>query len=206
MILEQEERILEGASALFWKYGFKSLTMDELARELGVSKKTLYLYHKNKDEIVEKCTRYYLDNIDKDMAAYISQAKDPVHELILISHKLSSLLSNVNDALIFDLKRYYPKAYSIYNSHRCGDMFAMIKDTLQRGIDLGLFRKEINVELLAMLRIEEMGMGFDTSLFGSGKYHIRDIQVQFFDHFIHGITTIKGHKLLNKYQQITEEE
>ncbi len=180
--------------------------MDELARELGISKKTLYQYYKNKEEIVERCTKYHLDNIDKDMAEYLTKAKDPVHELILISHKLSSLLSNVNDALIFDLKRYYPKAFSIYNNHRCEDMYTMVKDTLQRGIDLGLFRKEINVELLAMLRIEEMGMGFDTTLFGSGKYHVRDIQIQFFDHFIHGITTIKGHKLLNKYQQITEEE
>lgn len=191
---------------MFWRYGFKSITMDEVARELGISKKTLYLYFENKQQIVSRCTRHYLDTIDKDMDAYLAAAKDPVHELILISEKLGVMLSNVSDALIFDLKRYYPEAYDIYNNHRCEEMLSRIRQNLEQGIAKGLYRKEINVDILARLRIEEMGLGFDTSIFGGGKYDIRSVQLQIFDHFIHGIMTLKGHKLLNKYQQIQEEE
>lgn len=184
----------------------KSITMDEIARQLGVSKKTLYQHFKDKNEIVLKTAEHHIDQIHSQLIELLTTAHDPIHELILVSEHMSSIISNVSEALMYDLQRFFPDAYKIFNDHKCSEMYDVIRRNLELGVSKGLYRKDINVDILARLRVEQVSMGFDTRTFGPGKYGVKEIQLQFFDHFIHGITTIKGHKLLNKYQHINEED
>ena len=82
----------------------------------------------------------------------------------------------------------------------------MVEDNLRKGISQGLYRRDINIPVIARLRIEEVEMGMNPEMFPSQQFRLADVQIALFDHFLHGITTLKGHRLINKYKQITEEE
>ena len=83
---------------------------------------------------------------------------------------------------------------------------AMVEGNLHKGVEQGLYRKDMNIPIIARLRIEEIEMGFHPNVFPPDKFNFAKVQMEVFNHFMHGITTIKGHKLINKYKQITEED
>ena len=82
----------------------------------------------------------------------------------------------------------------------------MIERNLKKGILEGLYRTDINIKIISKMRLETMEMGFNPMIFSPEDYNIREVQMQLLNHFLHGITTLKGHKLINKYKEITDEE
>lgn len=203
---ETRERILHAAHELFYKYGIRSITMDDIAKHLSVSKKTIYRYFKEKDKIVYACCANDLNNHYNDCEQIFNESKDAVHEIIGVMKHVSEMFSRMNPNLFFDLQKFHPDSWKVYRSFKEQRMMAMVENNLRRGTKEGLYRPDINIKVLARLRIEEVELAMNPVVFPPGKFNLKDIQVTLLDHFLHGITTLKGHKLINRYKQIREEE
>lgn len=112
----------------------------------------------------------------------------------------------MNPSVLFEVQKYYPRAFELFTEHKEKCIYAMLAENLKKGIEKGLYRKELNVEIITVLRMEQVQMALNPEVFPPGKYTLQEIQLQFIEHFLFGICTLKGHKLINKYKQINEED
>ena len=135
-LVENKRNIIGKAEELFRLYGVKSVTMDEIARELGISKKTIYQYFKDKDELVCETTTHILECDKHEFDQIQKEAANTIEELFLISKCLRRNLENLNPSILFDLKRYHPKAWKIFIEYK--EMF--FKETVRKNIKKRYFR------------------------------------------------------------------
>lgn len=199
--MEIKEKILQGASELFHRYGIRSVSMDDLARSLSVSKKTIYQYFRDKDEIVALATQLHITETRADYDEVFSQAKDPVEELTMMSNCMRRHFKDLNPSLLYDIQKFYPSAWDHFNRFKNDYIRNRIESNLKRGMEQGYYRPEINVAVLSLLRLEEVQMAFDPDRFPLGQFDFRETQMQLLDHFIHGIVTPEGKILFEKYNQ-----
>jgi len=197
--METRERIIAKAEELFMRYGIRSITMDDIARDLAVSKKTIYQFFKDKDDLVIHVGLRHF-NQDKNEICQIAQTcENAIAEVIEMSKHFKNTLKGVNPSLFFDLQRYHPKAWNLWQEHKRNFIIEQVKRNIQRGITEKLYRNDLNVEILAILRVTQIEMAFDTTIFPSDKFDILTIQITFLEHFIRGIVTKKGFEILEEY-------
>lgn len=199
------DRILNTARELFFKYGLRNVTMDDISKELGMSKKTLYQAYENKKDIVQAITKKFLVNHEQQYELLIIEAKDALDEMLKLMGDLNYIFERLNPRMIFDMQRYFPEAWEIFGEHKNNFMLAKIIENLNRGMKEGLFRKDINMEIIARMRLEQIQMALDPMIFPPDKFTIKEIHQQLLLQYLHGITTLKGHKLINQYLDIIED-
>lgn len=204
--MENKERILAAAYELFFRYGIKSVTMDDIAKHLSMSKKTIYLYFRDKDEVVHTLMERSLQKDQEDFHNIAKSAANVVEEVFEMMKKMSDIFSTVNPNIFYDLRKYHPKTWDLFHKFKSEFIIQMVETTLENGKKDGFVRADVNSKLLAKLRGEEIEMGFNPALFPPDKFRILDVQIAFVEHFLYGICTLKGHKLINKHKQIVEEE
>jgi AcrR family transcriptional regulator len=195
------DRILKGAEELFLKYGIRSVSMDDIARHLSISKKTIYQYFVDKDEIVTQFTQNHLNHTRAGFDGLTATSKNALDELIKIQVFMKKNLQDVNPSLLFDLRKYHPKAWSAWTEHKNNHIRQSVVRNLKQGIEEGLYRSNLNPEILAVLRIEAIQWLFDGQIVPNEKFQMMDIQAQMMDHFMYGLLTEKGRKLYEKYKQ-----
>lgn len=199
--MEMKERIQVKAKDLFHRYGFKSVTMDELASQLGVSKKTIYQYYADKDQLVEVVVRN-LTSLSKSLCdENCGAGKDAIHEIFLAMDITQKILDDINPTMMFDLERSHPKAFSVFLEFRNKYLFEHIVSNLNRGIQEGLYRSDINVEVMAKIRLEALMIGFNVDIFSPSKFTIAEAQKLVVEHFLFGIASSKGYNLILKYKE-----
>lgn len=196
--MEIKDRILKKAEELFFKFGIRSVTMDEVARELGISKKTIYLHFSDKDAIVHEMTQRFLDNDYEKAKTIYEQSENPIDEMIQAARLAKELLNTVNPVLLFDLQKYHNKAWGTYLEHK--KMFVqLVTRNLTEGIEQGLYRSEIDVQVMALFRVETVELGFNQAIYPTRNYSVTKVQYAFLDHFLRGILTPKGLEIYEKY-------
>lgn len=184
---------------MFWRYGIKSITMDDIAKELGISKKTIYQHFADKDEIVKEVIEKELDCEKSDMERLKSEVRDPIEEVMKASEYMRANFATISPVLFHDLKKYHPKAWTLFQKHKYEHIVHTISANLTEGKTMGLYRRDIDVEILARLRLEQIEMAFDTTIYPPQKFSMMDVQIQFIHHFLRGILTEEGFKLYNTY-------
>lgn len=204
--MEMKEKILKGAGELFQRYGVRSVSMDDLARSLAISKKTIYQYYSDKDEIVALAMKQHIEQAKQEYDEVFDNAKDPVQELHQMSSCMRKNFKDLNPGLLYDIQKFHPKAWKHFSEFKLNYVRNQIESNLRRGIELGFYRKNINVNVMSMLRMGEVEMAFDPTIFPPGVYDFREIQMQLLDHFIHGIVTRKGLELFDKYTKEQQQE
>lgn len=204
--MENKDRILTHASALFLRNGIKSVSMDDIAANLGMSKKTLYKTFTNKDEIVLGVMARHLDQAQGECTRVASVAANAVEEMLNISAWADKEFSNVHPSIFYDLKKYHPTAWTLFAAHKHAFVLNQIIGNLRRGIAEGLFRADLDVEVLARLNLGQIDLAFDHDLYPLAQFSPLRVNKVFDEHFLLGVATLKGHRLFNKYQHITEEE
>jgi TetR/AcrR family transcriptional regulator, cholesterol catabolism regulator len=198
--LEETKNLIIGkAEELFLRYGIKSVTMDDIAHELSISKKTIYFYFKDKDELVNIVARIHLEKEKEEIEKIQGQAKNTIEEFMMLSRCIKESHLKINPVVFWDLKKYYHQAWQIYQEYKRGVFFTSIKSSLERGIAEGCFRKDINVDVLAALRLEQIQMTFNEDVFPPEKFGIMEVQKQLFEHFVHGVLTEKGKKEFEEF-------
>lgn len=203
--MEIQERILEASQKLFFQYGIRSVTMDDICRELGISKKTIYRYFKDKNSIVLTLNSRSLDEHKQAFIHIQENSKDAIHEILLSMEYMSKMFQQMNPSLFYDLQKYFPKAWLNFRNFKEQYILGIVESNLERGINETLYRNNLNTKVLARLRIEEVEMAMNPAVFAPGKFSITDVQLTLLDHFLYGIATLKGHKLINKYKEVIEE-
>lgn len=199
--MEMKERIQLKAKELFHRYSFKSVTMDEIASQLGVSKKTIYQYYSDKDELVDGVVAKIISYAQQCCNANIVSSKDAVHELFQVMDFVQEIFSDMNPSMVYDLERFHPQAYRLFLDHKNRYLYDVIRRNIKRGMDEGLYRTDIHVEIITRFRLESMMLAFNPEFFPASKYNIADVQKLIIEHFLFGVSTPKGYKLIQKYQQ-----
>jgi AcrR family transcriptional regulator len=195
------EKIIRGAVDLFMAYGIKSVTMDDIARHLSISKKTIYLYFKDKEEIVFLATQTQFEKEKQEMEGIERSASNAIEHLHKISSCMREKVRSINPSLLYDLERFHPEAWQVYQDYMRNAVFDTMIRVLETGRSQGYFRENINAHILARLRMEEIKFSFDINLFPGELFSLSEVHEQIFDHFIYGILTDKGLQLLHTYQQ-----
>lgn len=195
------ERIVGKAYELFMRYGIRSVSMDEIANQLGMSKKTIYQYYADKDELVEDAIEIVLNINRNDCAHQQADSENAVHEVFLSLDTVKQILSKMNPAVIFDLEKYHTGAFNKYNDHKNRFLFNVIVTNLNRGKEEGLYRKEINVNLIARFRLASMFLIFNPEIFPGEQFNLPQLLAETTDNFLYGIASERGQQMIEHYKQ-----
>jgi AcrR family transcriptional regulator len=183
--------ILEAASSLFRKLGIRSISMDEIAAELGMSKKTIYQYVENKTELVEKVLEYYTHSSNACIDA-IAGNMNAIDVLMQVSEKVSEEISSANPIMLFDLQKYYPSLHRSFVAQKKEHVYQRIKENMEQGMKEGIYREGLDVELIAKLYVEKLLGVHNPEFLSSMEFTQEKIFKVMFENHIRGIANAKG--------------
>ena len=196
-----KERIKAAAHDLVMQYSIRSVSMDDIASSIGMSKKTLYLYYKDKDELIEAVVQEVLNHTQQACNADRAKAENAVHEVMLSMDMLTELLRTMNPSILFDMQKYHPEAFQRFLKHKNEFVYNIMRQNLERGIKEELYRPGINVDVLSRFRVDSMFIPFTPEFQRHLKYSLLEIEQQIITNFLYGLVTIKGYRLVEKYLQ-----
>lgn len=199
-----KNRILTGALELFVKYGVRSVTMDDIARHLSISKKTIYQYYADKDEVVTMVSVMHLEQNRLRFDSFKAVAKDAIDELVRISICMRHDFQKMNPSLLYDLQKYHARAWKAWIEHKYKYVKESIISNLKQGISEGYYRPDLQLEIVAIARLELIQLTFDDKVFNPDRFNLSDVHMQIFEHFIYGLLTEKGRKVYEKYKKQTK--
>lgn len=192
--METKDKIIETATEQFMRFGVRSVTMDDIARQAGVSKKTIYQEFSDKNQLVYDTFSRALEN-DKCIMEKFPQLKDGVIEHMTgMATYIRERFGDMNPLVLNEIQRYYPEAWQLFEDFKENHIYEEIVGVLEKGKEEGFFRPEIDTRILAMMRLEQMMFSWDPVKFPPSKFNAVDLQIEIFEHFLFGIFTEKGRK------------
>lgn len=191
---------------MFFKYGIKHVTMDDIARELGMSKKTIYQFYKEKDDLVNQLCEIEIVEQELIFQHMGQTAKDPIHEIMMISTKMRELMQNINPVFFMDLQKFYPAAFKRFQQFKMSCVYESVVSNIRRGIAIGVYRQDLDVEFVSKYRLTQIDMLMFGNYFSFEKISFIKTNRLLLDMFVYGICTVKGHKLINNYKKIKDDE
>lgn len=198
--MDPKERILLKSNELFNRYGIRSVSMDDIATQLGMSKKTLYQYYVDKDELVNAVFDIILNSNKSQCLECSKKGENAIHEVFLSFDMMQDILTSMNPSVLFDMQKYHPSAYKKFQDFRNGFLYKLIRNNLERGIREEIYRPEIDTDILSKYRLFSVLLSFDPEVFPSNKTNLVYIEQQLLEHFLYGLATSKGEKLIQKYK------
>ncbi len=193
-----KEKILDTATALFIDLGFKSVTMDDLANKMGISKKTIYTHYENKNKLVEESTKHLFYTISKGIEEICSLAKNPIAELYDIKKFAMMHLKNEKSSPQYQLQKYYPKIYETISKMEFEVMRESVMDNLSRGIAQGIYRENLDIDFVSRIYYKGVTSIKDQKLFPLDKFPVITLMDDYLEYHLRGIVTPKGRKILNE--------
>jgi AcrR family transcriptional regulator len=191
-----KQKILEKSKELFLNLGFKSVTMDDIANALGVSKKTIYKYFTNKTSLVDAVTGFMFESICSSIDEICARKLNPIDELFFIKRAVLEHLNDEKSSPVYQLQKYYPKIYASLKQKQFQMMHATIQDNLERGIQSALFREAIDKDFMSRMYFNGMVGIKDQELFPLKKYSMNILMDHYLEYHLRGIATKKGIKQL----------
>lgn len=198
--MDLRAKILESADRLFQERGYKGITMDVLAAHVGISKKTLYQHFENKNDLVEAVRQRAHAGYHAAFDEMSATSANAVEAFLKITSILYSISRNTNPAALYEMERFFPYAYENFRGELLQESVQISKRNLERGVAEGLYRPEINIDLLSYYRVETvlMGMRDGTLMFDAG-FSLEQITREITGHFLYGLLTPAG---LEVYQKL----
>lgn len=197
--MEVAKKILEEAKTLFMQYGLKTVSMDDIAKGAGVSKKTIYQHFKDKTEIISEVVAVHFADETQFIIDATSGTDNCIEELYEMSKCMRKQIESVNPAMIYDMQRFYPAAYARFEAFKNDFVLKLIRNSLKRGMDEGYFRADLDIDIIAILRMEQIQMIFNPEIFPKESYNFQDIHQQLFTHYAMGLLTDNGRVLFKHY-------
>jgi len=196
---DHRQNIIVAAFDQFRQYGFKSVTMDDLARTIGVSKKTLYELFRDKDELVLETVKHMLHENQMKTEAAFNASQNAVEQIIKILQLMECMVRGLNMVCYMEMQKFYPSAYKFLQMHKQEFLYKCVSENLKQGISEGLYREDIDIEIITRFRMESALIVFQNNIFPQDQYDIVKVNVQIFANYMYGIASIKGHKLITKH-------
>lgn len=199
--MDVKERIQEKASELFRRYGVKSITMDEIASQLGISKKTIYQYYADKEELVSAVMDHKINESQSDCLSCISGAENAIHEEFLIQDRMLEHLNGLNPVTLHDLEKFHPSSFRKFSEHRNTFIRDMVEKNLRNGITEGLYRQDIRPDILSKFRVDSLYLSLSSDFFKGTTLGVAEVHQELFVHYLLGIASPEGNKLIHRYLQ-----
>jgi len=195
---EKKEYYLEQIGKLFLRYGLRGITMEEISDELGVSKKTIYNYFESKADIVDMLLQRHLNNKNESMWEEISHGKNAIEILIGITNLMKETIQDIPPLVKRDLVKHFPLQLKKSNEELKNKIYEYIKQNVLKGIDQGLYRSNLNVELIARHYVVSFDRYIRQEVMDGIDFSIDAYYEEILSYHIRGIATLKGVKILEK--------
>jgi AcrR family transcriptional regulator len=202
---DELKNILERVRCLYLKYGIKSITMDDVSRELGISKKTLYQFVSDKTDLVSKVLDTEIERRAYDFDT-MGIGNNAVEEMVLVNKHVHKMLKEYNPSTEYDLRKYYPDLYRKFRDGRRKKMYDWVLNNLKRGKEEGLYRQEINEEIIAKLYVHRNEVLMEDEQFNLVEYTSQKFFVEVLIYHIRGIANEKGTRILQDNLQTIKQE
>lgn len=198
---DNKARIKLQATDLFMRYGIRSVSMDDIANNLGMSKKTIYQYYADKDELVDAVIEEEITHNENCCQADVSGSENAVHELFLAMDMVLEMFRSMNPSVLYDMEKYHPRAYQKFLKHKNDYLYNVIRENLVRGIREDLYRDDINIDIISRFRVEIVMLPFNPTFQAKVKHNLAEIEQEIILHYLFGLVNMKGYKLILKYKQ-----
>jgi AcrR family transcriptional regulator len=198
------ETILNKSAEMFLRLGFKSVTMDDLAAELGISKKTIYQHYKNKTELVEASVFHVFDSVCGRINTVCDPEISPIEELYQIKKVVREYFGDEESMAYNQLKKFYPHLFEQLMKKKYQVFVESVSDNLRRGIQMGLFREDIDIFFTSRMYFSGMSSIKDTDMFPHVEHTVPTLTALFLEYHLRAIVTAKGLEELNQF--INEEK
>ncbi|MBC6991443.1 TetR/AcrR family transcriptional regulator [Hymenobacter sp. BT491] len=202
--MEIKDRILQSAQGLFMRNGIKSVSMDDIASHLAMSKKTLYKWFENKDQIVYGVMEHHLLLNKRECDVLSQRASSAIEELFVMMGWMKKQFADVHPSIFYDLQKYHPATWQMWLRFKNQFILNQIESNLQRGISEGLYRPDLDVDVLARLRLAEIELAFNPEVYPASQFEPRRVQLIHAEHFMLGLVTLEGYNLITQYRHLAE--
>jgi AcrR family transcriptional regulator len=197
--MDVKEKILKNAEALFMRYGIRSVTMDDIARDLGISKKTLYQYVENKSDLIFQIVEQFTCQEQGMLDVIKGDSQDPIEEMLNLGRHIIRVMRTMGANTLYDLRKYYPQSWEQIESLRKKHVYQAIMDNIERGQAQGLYRADITPDIIAKLYVEKTGILVDEEVFPLAQYNRQTLLREFMVYHIRGIASKLGLQQLDNY-------
>ena len=194
--MEVKQQILHKAGELFMRYGIKSVSMDDLARELGISKKTLYQYVENKADLIQQIFQEKIELEKQIMKEIRLSSVDAIDEILKIARYVTEELRQISPTTMYDLQKYYREVWKEMEALHKRHVYMLIRDNLERGVKQGFYRENMNPDIVAKLYVGKTSLVVDEDLFPTRDYDKSELFKEYIRYHINGVASPKGLKLL----------
>jgi AcrR family transcriptional regulator len=193
-----KNEILHKATDLFITLGFKSVTMDDIANRMGISKKTIYLHFENKTKLVEATTMSMFNLISHGIDCICALEKNPIEEFYDIKKLVMDHLKDEKSSPQYQLQKYYPQIFATLKKKQFELMQDCVKENLQRGIKQKLFRENLNIDFISRIYFSSIIAIKDNDLFPYEQFSMNMLMDHYLEYHIRGVCTPKGLDFLNQ--------
>lgn len=195
---EVKIKILDGAETLFLRYGFKSITMDDIARELGISKKTLYQFFEDKSMLVDATIERHI-NHEMHFCSKLSDTNhNPIEVMLTITDSFSDLKKQINQSILFDLKKYFKPSWDKLNKFRVEFIYNEVLRNLIEGKQKGFYHNNLDEQLTARFYIHLIDFILNPDNYLDTQFDFKTVHAEMMRYHLRSICTDKGMKTLQK--------
>ena len=191
-------KIVEKATDMFLNFGFKSITMDDISAEMGISKKTIYQHYKNKSDLIETCAYHLFDIIAHGIEEIRMQKMDPIEEIYEIKSFAMKHLKDEKSSPQYQLQKYYPRIYNNLKEKQYELIREFVSENLKKGITKGYFRKNINIDMISKFYFNGMIELKNTEIFPPQDYSMPLLMETYLEYHVRAIATLRGIEKLNQ--------
>jgi len=186
------KEILPKVAETFMRFGIRSVTMDDIARQLRISKKTLYQYVSDKKDLVFKCMQFEQEEDKCHIQDILDDKMNAIDEMFAITSKVSDQLQEVHPSIFYDLEKYYPEAWHGFQSFKNEFIYNVILHNIYKGIKEELYREDVKAAVIARVYVQRMEDMWDPDIFPPGEYTFQELYLELMRYHIRGIASQKG--------------
>jgi AcrR family transcriptional regulator len=188
----KEQQLIEGAMYIFMRFGIKSVNMDDVARQLSVSKKTLYQYFSDKEDLLSRVVDCHCSREDESITAIHSKKLPAIEEMFEIMHWVIGILNKIHPSVQYDMEKYHPALAVKMKASRGRVVHASMLSNLKRGMKEGTYRKDLDAEIITRIYLARIDAFLDPEIFPFDQYKPVNVYKELFRYHIHGIASAKG--------------
>ncbi|MDG1824122.1 MAG: TetR/AcrR family transcriptional regulator [Flavobacteriaceae bacterium] len=197
--IDLEKSIVITSTELFLTLGFKSVTMDDIAEEMKISKKTIYTFFANKEALVQSVVFSMYSYITTNLTKIREKTNNPISELYEVKMFIMHQLKGEKASPQHQLRKYYPNIHNELQKKQFDFMTKSVKKSLTKGVEMKLFRPSIDIDFISRMYFNGMVGIKNVDMFPIEKYSPEQLMENYLDYHLRAIVTEDGMKLLSSY-------
>ena len=204
--MELNEKLLQSTFPLFKRYGIRSVSMDDLAREIGVSKKTIYQMVENKADLVSQLCREHHKCTLSELNELRARTSDAMEEILAIAQYTGTKFRDISPAMVYDLQKYYPAIWKFMDQHFKDYFHDLILSNLKRGREEGLYREDFDCEIVARIFAIQSSLIANSQTFPLNEFNLHELVTEHYSYHANGVASHAGRKRMRELLEQTKKE